>query len=132
MSGLWEAERVENRLNKGTPDVTWAANGRTGWMELKWERAWPATPGGRLPVRSLTEEQRNWIRRFGRAGAATYILIGVGQDEYFLFDHRLIDEVGWMNQEQMRNQSLLDYGWSMPVWTKLHMVIAGNIGRRFG
>lgn len=116
MTGRWECERVENRLNEGTPDVTWATGGRTGWAELKWAIDWPATPEGPLKFRSLTEEQRNWIRRFGQAGRATYLLCGVGK-ELFLFDHTVIMDINWIGKTEMRNRSVLhgytttDAGW---------------------
>lgn len=104
---MWECERVENRLNVGTPDVTWAAMGVTGWIENKWVPGWPATPEGPLKIKSLTDEQRNWIKRFGRAGGRTFLLLGVGPFEYYLFDHTHIDQLGWVGKSDIRAMSLL-------------------------
>jgi hypothetical protein len=54
--------RVENRVEKGTPDVCWAARGghAAGWLELKSLPRWPAREATVIRLPKLTQEQVRW------------------------------------------------------------------------
>lgn len=103
------AERVENVVGEGTPDVHTAArvDGRrfAAWLELKAVGDWPAraaTPvmGSRTEVR---KSQRAWHPRYAAVGGCSFILLGVGSREVFLIaglDVRACDN--W-NQLEVRN-----------------------------
>ena len=90
-SGMWtslrpllldlDPERVENRVNVGTPDVNYVH----GWIELKYTKRWPPK-GGPLRVEHFTREQRAWLVRRRRAGGLAFLLLKVGKDEWLLFD----------------------------------------------
>lgn len=87
LRGRWHAQRHEDRLTPGIPDVSWACEGKDGWLELKALRAWPKRAD--TPVRvGLTAEQAAWLEARGRLGGGRcHVLVRVGQ-EHLLFDWR--------------------------------------------
>lgn len=74
--------RIENRLEKGTPDVN-LANG--SWIELKWRRRKPKNPSAILKLdHEYSQEQRVWaIKRF-QAGGKIFVLLKIS-NEWLLF-----------------------------------------------
>lgn len=94
--------RVENRVEKGTPDV----NFTLGWIELKWQRTAPKRGGILKLDHELTLEQRIWAIRRHRAGGKTYVLLKVGS-EYLLFKGYVAAEfLGRLTLEQLREKAL--------------------------
>jgi hypothetical protein len=83
-------ERVENRVNEGTPDVNYCFNGGRGegWLELKDIESWPARPDTVVHIEHVTEVQRNWWRQRRASGGAVFVLLRVHNPtrEYLLFD----------------------------------------------
>lgn len=79
-----DAERVENRLGSGFPDVVWTAYGETGLLELKEEDDWPLK-GGTLRVPHYTKEQLLFARRWGNSHGAIHLLLKVARD-WLLFE----------------------------------------------
>ena len=73
-------KRVENLLEKGTPDWNYA----NGWIELKSAEKWPVR-GGRLKMRHYTPEQRIFQRKRGKVGNV-FMVWRIGT-EWYLFDH---------------------------------------------
>ena len=74
------AVRIENMLDKGTPDVAYVARPfpRTcGWIELKHERAWPARAATRFRLSKLTLDQVLWHEEWRRNA---WLLAQVGRD----------------------------------------------------
>jgi hypothetical protein len=65
-------ERVENRVNEGTPDVNYCFHGARGegWLELKDIESWPARPDTIVHIEHVTEVQRAWWRARRAAGGA--------------------------------------------------------------
>jgi Mesyanzhinovviridae DNA helicase len=74
--------RIENRLEKGTPDVNLAGG---EWIELKWKRKRPKNPAAILKLdHEYTTEQRTWALRRIYAGGKVFVLVKIGP-EYLLF-----------------------------------------------
>lgn len=102
-AGLWAAlqkhagpllhlRRVENRCDKGTPDVAWCGRlpdgrrhgvtvyrTRSGWLELK-EGSWPARPSTPLHLPKLYQEQPLWALAWERAGGHAAALLQLDRD----------------------------------------------------
>lgn len=87
LSPFAHLERVENKVNVGTPDVNYCLNGAKGegWLELKDVDHWPARAGTILRIAHVTEVQREWWRARRRSGGACYVLLRVGRS-YLCFD----------------------------------------------
>jgi hypothetical protein len=81
--------RVENRCDRGTPDVHYALRRvpggpvGTGWLELKHEERWPPR-AATLCLRTLTLEQVTWHEEETRAGGATWLFAQIGRDGLLL------------------------------------------------
>jgi hypothetical protein len=91
----WEAERVENPVGPGTPDVYYTinSNGKMGWMELKYVVSFPKRLTTPLKIDHFTPQQRAFIRRHGSIGAQVHLFIQVGR-EYFLLEWQDALKVG--------------------------------------
>lgn len=77
MGARWKAERVENRLAAGFPDVFFTINGVHGLVELKYLPKKKKT----ITIPHFTDEQRAFSYRH-----KTPILVQI-EDEYLLFGH---------------------------------------------
>lgn len=75
--------RIENLLEKGTPDSYYNFNGATGWMEFKQIDAWPKGPETNVQS-GLTLEQVMWLEAEKRSNGKAWVLAKV-EVEYFLF-----------------------------------------------
>lgn len=84
-------QRVENRVEAGTPDVLYLISrlpaprpAATGWVELKYIGAWPARAS--TPVRSdtLTLAQVLFLEGWTRAGGRAWLLTQIGRGYLFL------------------------------------------------
>jgi hypothetical protein len=74
-----DLERVENRVNEGTPDVNYCMNGGAGegWIELKDIEDWPARDATPVRIEHVTQVQRDWWQRRALAGGHIYVLLRV-------------------------------------------------------
>lgn len=103
------AERIENVLALGTPDVVYSVGGVGGLLELKDADGWPKR-GGPLTLPHYTAEQRQWHRAWRARGGRVHLALRVqgaavtyaddlsprGQKtpaEFFLFDAAVAAEV---------------------------------------
>ena len=95
--------RIENRLEKGTPDVNLA----TGeWLELKWQRKAPKRGGILKLDHDMTLEQRIWAIRRHHAGGKVYLLLKIG-NEYLLFKGYVAAEfLGKLTLDQLREKAI--------------------------
>lgn len=84
-------ERVENGVNKGTPDICYTLLGHTGWIELKFKSQWPVLLGN-LCLEKLTLEQVLWQEDWVRAGGRACTLLQVNRD-YLLLPPALVRRV---------------------------------------
>ena len=85
----WEAQRIEDKLSSGVPDVMYSIK-HHGWIELKYL---PKITKGVLSIHHLTAEQRNWIERHGRRTGKVFLLLQV-TTHYLLFGHESIRQIG--------------------------------------
>jgi len=107
MKEYWEADRVENPVSPGTPDVyfTLTCNGRMGWIELKHLHEWPKRPDTIVKIDHYTPQQKSFIRRHGERGALVCLLIQIKKD-YFLFGWKNALNVGEIPKEEYFNQCI--------------------------
>jgi hypothetical protein len=83
------AERVENGLGSGTPDVFYCINGVGGWIENKYRERPPMrdttvvfpSPAGKGP--GLRKEQIAWWMQYAKHGGVGAIVAGVGSDTWW-------------------------------------------------
>ena len=75
----FDAHRIENKIELGTPDVNYLH----GWIELKYKSKWPVR-GGILTVPHFTELQRRWLDRRQKCGGRAFVLLKVNK-EWILF-----------------------------------------------
>ncbi|MEE8234292.1 MAG: hypothetical protein V3R41_06405 [Gammaproteobacteria bacterium] len=81
-------ERIENSLNKGTPDTWWLRDGIAGVLELKHASSWPKREGTPLRLPHLTDDQCKWHTRWGQHRGLGGLLLQVGRDYlYFRSKH---------------------------------------------
>lgn len=101
--------RIENRLEKGTPDV-WYVEGA---IELKWCRKIPKRGGIVHLDHELTQEQRVWAIRRAHAGGRTWVLLKL-ETEYMLFKGEVAAEyLGYSTLEKLREVAV-------KTWKKLN------------
>jgi hypothetical protein len=108
-SGLWNTlapklrpfgalHRVENRVEAGMPDLHYilrrkpGARAACGWLELKYEAAWPAQDDGAVHIKMLTLEQVNWHLDYAALGGRVGTLAQFGRS-YVLLDALLLARV---------------------------------------
>lgn len=111
MGNRWEAQRHEDKLTSGIPDVSYSMNGVHGWIELKYLSKPPNGNSAIMVIKHYTPDQRNWIERHGKAGGRVFILLRV-DTTYMLFDWKDTRYVGRVSYKQHRGMAigLWDYG----------------------
>jgi len=92
MKPYWRAERVENRLSKGMPDVVF----QWGWLELKYS-AKVAKRTQKLP--HFTTQQRAFLNRWDNA----FLLWQIDENWLLFRDH--FDELGHVPYSQLLSLS---------------------------
>lgn len=85
MGTLWDAQSHEDMYSEGIPDLSFGAKGVNGWIELKQIAAWPVRPGTPAKPDRYTPQQVNWLMRRNRRGGSCFVMVKVGEGEYFLF-----------------------------------------------
>ena len=120
MSEHWEAERVENPIGPGTPDVYFTLNnGDMGWIELKYLEAFPKRESTTIKIEHYTPQQISFIRRHGKKGGNVYLFLQVGR-EYFLLPWKLAVRLGQheLTADDLREESFYwnkgMYWWELP------------------
>lgn len=85
MSGVWQAQRIENRVGASTPDVFFAHPKIHGWIELKVYSP-PVNPTSPWKLSNWTAGQQDWARRFSSALVPVWVVVHFsGTDRiYFL------------------------------------------------
>ena len=83
MSPFGAFKRVENRCDKGTPDVSYClsyvgSRGASGWIELKYLDAWPKR-GGPVVVEHLLLEQVMWLEEWAARDGRAWLIMRVEQ-----------------------------------------------------
>jgi hypothetical protein len=123
MGRRWFAERIENRLGKGTPDVAFSICGAHGWLELKHLHAWPPE-GHVVKIPHYTPEQKLWLRACGKG---CWLLLKVGK-EWILFDHAQAQLVGSITREAMMVSMRMYWSPSI-IPEELTSILSGQAGQ---
>jgi len=116
--------RVENRVMKGMPDVHYIREGKSGWIELKYLKAWPKN---RVST-GLKLNQCLWLKEYNEHKGDCWILLRVGRDYTGLIHGReakkifdrpssgqILDLMTWGKRGNMSDED----------WQELADVIAG-------
>jgi hypothetical protein len=116
--------RVENRVMKGMPDVHYIREGKSGWIELKYLKAWPKN---RVST-GLKLNQCLWLKEYDEHKGDCWILLRVGRDYTGLIHGReakkifdrpssgqILDLMTWGKRGNMTDED----------WQELADVIAG-------
>lgn len=82
-------KRIENRIDKGTPDVAYTIKGVSGWIELKHVPLAPARATTTIKIPHLTMEQVLWLNDERDAGGRAWCLLQV-ERKYFLLDPGIV------------------------------------------
>ena len=114
VGNLWDATRHEDSISRGVPDVSFAAWGRGGWLELKVLTKWPIRPDTIISLDHFTPQQKVWLWRRGLYGGNTWFLLRVlSKDEWLLYDYTRVREIGCLTQRQMRKKASWIW-WDVP------------------
>lgn len=102
MKGRWRAQRFEDKLSEGIPDVGYAIKGvrGLGFIELKYKSDWPKRPTTPLRLKHYTTKQRNWIRFFGAHADRVFLFLKVKRD-YLLFHWPHTWDIGKLTKEEL-------------------------------
>ncbi len=74
------AQRIENGVARGTPDVEACGNGTSTWVELKVGR-----PHGEwYDLNHLTQQQAMWHWERTRAGGTSWFLVQLGKERFLV------------------------------------------------
>lgn len=77
----WHAVRIENLVDRGTPDVNFKIkDGAEGWLELKQLDDWPKRLDTIVSMKRYTQEQRLWLLTRAEAGGKAGLLLKVKND----------------------------------------------------
>ena len=80
MAGHWTADRIENMVGAGIPDVTYCCKGTDGWLELKYMKNWPKRESTLIKV-GLEDSQYAWMRRRLRNRSKNiFVFVQVGKE----------------------------------------------------
>jgi len=124
MKGYWHAQRHEDKLTLGIPDVSYGARKANGWIELKYLPAWPKQAKTEVKIEHYTTEQKRWLRNRGQYGGLCWLFLRVG-DEFMLFDWQQAQLVGKLTKSELL--TLCDYHWTNSIeFDKLVFILAGR------
>lgn len=88
LAAEWDANRVDNKLNPGFPDVSYGMRGKNGFIELKYLKKWPKHPHTAIDFGSSFRTQRHWITRRHAYGGLCFLFLWVEtpSPEWLLMD----------------------------------------------
>lgn len=91
--GKWLAQRHEDRVSVGIPDVSFALQGiGHGWIELKSVNC-QLSSSAIVRVPHFTESQRAWVNDFGVIGGGCFVVLAVN-GYILLFGSEASDKIG--------------------------------------
>ena len=93
MGNIWDAQRHEDKITLGIPDVSFGANGINGWMELKHVKKYPVKLKSPIIIRHFTNYQKLWLERRQKYAGNCWLLIRIEED-FYLFEGNKIRLVG--------------------------------------
>ena len=86
MGTRWDVQSHEDRYSDSIPDLSYAANGVNGWIELKQIKNWPKKDDTLVKPDHYTAGQVSWIKKRGRMGGHCFVMVKVS-NEYFIFSY---------------------------------------------
>lgn len=89
----YHLQRHEDVYSSGIPDVSYGIRNINGWIELKYDAAFPVAYKTKL-----RKEQKPWLIARGLAAGNCYVLHQLG-DLYMLIPYQNILEIDGKNQE---------------------------------
>ncbi len=108
MGTRWHAQRHEDGICGGIPDVSYSINGQSGWLELKVIPKWPKHSNTVIKIPHFKPSQRVWLFNRGCYGQ-TWLFIRA-EKEYMLFDGRDVAEIGKsLNKEELLKKSTVSW-----------------------
>ena len=98
MRTAWDAQRHEDKISLGIPDVSFGICSSNfekinGWIELKYVKEYPKRETTPVKLPHFTPFQRNWLKKRQRYGGNCWLLFGV-HDDNFIFEGNQTDGVG--------------------------------------
>jgi hypothetical protein len=95
--------RHEDIAGAGIPDVSYAPAGSSGfgWIELKHVPDFPKRVNTPVRIKHFTEEQRFFLKDKGERAGYCWVLLQIS-NEYFLFDHTVIDKLGYVPAYELK------------------------------
>ena len=127
MGGGWLAQRHEDKLTAGIPDVSYSIN-RHGWIELKFLPSPPKRADSILRIDHFTVDQRNWLKNHGSRGGLCFVFLQVAKC-YMLFDWTKVDQIGEVTYAEHR--SLADGLWDKKIdWRQLGSLLVSPVKRK--
>lgn len=82
MAPYWKAQRIENQVGDGTPDVYWTIPHKAhGWVELKYRPSWPKRPATPVAL-GLRPAQAHWHRDMA---VPVWVIARIGDDWLFVW-----------------------------------------------
>ena len=124
MKGRWRAQRLEDKLSEGIPDLCYAIYGKPGcgFIELKYKAAWPKRALTPLRIQHYTQEQKLWIGSMGDLSGSVFLLLQVAK-EYLLFDSEAAQYVGEYTRGELTADAMGHWLHSVD-WDELQEMLA--------
>ncbi len=90
----WHAQRLEDKLALGVPDLIYAINGVQGAIELK------VVNRTTNKIR-VSPYQRSWLMKHGTKGGRSFLMVWAHEDEVVcLYDHEAAYKIETMEDEE--------------------------------
>lgn len=122
----WDAQRHEDVLAQGLPDVSFGCAGRNGWIELKYIEAWPKKEDTIVRIKHFTPQQKAWLLRRQKMGGCCWLLLRVGATNDWLIFHPLKARfVGDMTEQEMFNAAAFIWSGIPKCSMFLHLITEG-------
>lgn len=86
MGTRWDVQSHEDSYSENIPDLSFGLCGVNGWIELKQIEKWPARKETLLKPSKYTSGQVNWLNKRNKKGGNCFVMVKVGNNDYFLFD----------------------------------------------
>lgn len=126
MGSAWEAQRHEDKLTSGIPDVSYSMS-RHGWIELKYLSTKPKRAESPLKIDHYTVDQRNWLTRHGSRAGLCFLLLQV-EKTYMLFDWTKAMEIGTV--PYARHLEMASAVWQTHIdWRHLGLLLVSPVKR---
>lgn len=84
MGTRWHAQSHEDMLSVGIPDLSFACQGVSGWIELK--HIIPPKTKTVVKPSKFTNEQINWMAKRMKHGGLCFVMVHIDKVGYFLLN----------------------------------------------